>query len=210
MNEDLQTLLDRSITPYLRSDDDPAFWRAAIEVLFADVELLMPPRESREVFIQIGACSHWRRPNQTRWTEGGGFAWPMGYIQKYDPRFGNRQGPVGAGLPELGWFVLAHWNRELDRWEVIEPKFFGKRRLVFRAALPTGTRRNPQGAIHTIWTPGSPVNPAEKLECLYGFRKVRNEWRCVATSESLDSLVRDVQGREMDLAPTAEHELEGA
>jgi hypothetical protein len=52
--------------------------------------------------------------------------------------------------PESDWFVLAHWNREAKKRQLVAQKFFGKKRLVFRAALPTRTRRHRQADTHDL------------------------------------------------------------
>lgn len=137
-----------------------------------DVDALHPVKDKKqEVFLQIGACSHWQRPHQTRWTASGGFAWPEGYLQKSEDHVKNSWGPIGSGLPEFDWFVLLHWDNAEQEWQVVAPKFFGKKRVVFRAALPTRTARHPQAAVHTIWIPGTPANAAKKEVRFYGFRK---------------------------------------
>jgi hypothetical protein len=193
MENSLRAELEQAIKSHLSDDDDPKFWHVALDTLLTDIDLLKPEQcRKHEIFLQIGACSHYFRPNQARWTDGGGFAWPMGYIQKFQPGFGSQQGPIGTGLPELDWFVLVHLERPANKWQIVEPRFLGKRKLVFRAALPTRTRQHPQGAIHTIWVPGSPKRPDQKLECFYGLRKVHEQWKCVATSPSFEKLVADV------------------
>jgi hypothetical protein len=182
MNEELKQRFMQEVLPYLHAEDDTSFWVTAFDTLLSDIEALYPEKSKKQdIFLQIGACSHWLRPHQMRWAASGGFAWPNGYLQKYQDHVNNSHGPIGTGLPELDWFVLAHWNREKKEWQVVAPKFFGKKRLVFRAALPTRTRRHRQAAIHTIWTPGSPEHPDKREVRFYGFRKRDQEWACVTT-----------------------------
>jgi hypothetical protein len=95
------------------------------------------------------------------------------------------EGQLGSGLPEFDWFVVVHWNREAKKWQMVTPKFFGKKKLVFRIALPTRSLRHQQAAVHTIWSPGSPDRPDRKIEPLYGFRKLNGQWQCVTNSHSL-------------------------
>jgi hypothetical protein len=181
MDDILRETFSRAIIAHLTDEDDATFWVAAFDTLLSDIDALFPAKSKKqEVFLQIGACSHWRRPHQTRWTAAGGFAWPDGYIQKYEDHKYNR--PMGGGLPEFDWFVLVHWNREDLKWEMVEPRFYGKRRLVFRAALPTRTARHPQAAIHTIWIPGTPGEPDRQKVRRYGFRKRAQGWECVAAT----------------------------
>ena len=183
MDEQLRANFRRKITPHLTPEDDPDFWVAAFDTLISEIEALYSDkRNKQEIFLQIGACSHWRRPHQHRWTAAGGFAWPDGYIQKYRDHVKNSWGPIGGGLPELDWFVLVHWNREEKKWQMVEPKFYGKKKLVFRVAFPTRTGRHQQAAIHTIWTPGTPEQPDKQEGKFYGFRKREEEWECVAVS----------------------------
>jgi hypothetical protein len=171
----------QEIAHHLTADDDVSFWRTAFDTLLADIETLYPEKGKKyELFLKIGACAHWLRPHQMSWTAGGGFAWPEGYLQKYRDHIKNSWGPIGSGLPELEWFVLAHWNHEKTEWEMVAPKFFGKRKLVFRAALPTRSSRHMQAAIHTAWIPGSPEDTDKKVIRFYGFRKQDEVWKCVA------------------------------
>lgn len=181
MNNKLKERFMLEINPHLSAEDDPNFWVAAFDTLLADIEALYPEKDKKqEIFLQIGACSHWLRPHQQRWTASGGFAWPAGYLQKYQDHIKNSWGPIGSGPPELEWFVLIHWNREEKEWQMVAPKFFGKKKLVLRAALPTRTGRHMQAALHTIWTPGTPEQPHKRVVRFYGFRKRGKEWECVA------------------------------
>lgn len=185
MIEQLRERFLQEVTKRLTTEDDASFWATAFDALISDIEALYPEKnQKQEVFLQIGACSHWLRPHQHRWTASGGFAWPEGYLQKNTDHTKNSWGPIGSGLPELDWFVLVYWNRDKNEWELVPPKFFGKNKLVFRAALPTRTARHSQAAIHTIWIPRAPQREDEKVVRFYGFRKRnKNEWACVAASK---------------------------
>lgn len=162
------------IRPYLSSEDDPNFWVAALGTLVHDFESFYP-HESKgyEIFLQVGACSHWLRPHHTRLTAAGGFAYPSGYLGGGFSR---------DGLPEFDWFVVFHRDRKEDRWVQVD-KFFSKRKLVCRVALPTRTSRHNQAAINILWSPGTPDSPDKKRAMYYGFRKVDGEWKCVASGE---------------------------
>lgn len=160
------------ILSHLSDEDDVTFWLAVISTLFRDVEIDLAELHCKsEVYIQIGACSHWLRPHQTRWTESGGFAWPSGY---------GGAGYSRTGLPEFEWSVSLHRDVKHQTWRPVE-KFSGKRHFIFRMALPTRTKRHPQAAIHTIWLPSRPFDGEPKSTRLYGFRKIDGEWNCVAT-----------------------------
>jgi len=187
IDEELRQTFQQGIVPNLTTDDDATFWATAFGTLMSDIDALHPNRNSKhEIFLQIGACSHWARPHQTRWTSAGGFAWPDGYIQKYQDHRKNSRGPIGTGLPELDWFVLVHWNHKETRWQMVEPKFYGKKKLVLRTSLPTRTTRHRQAAIHTIWAPGTPETPDKQETTFYGFRKKNQEWKCVAVRKWAD------------------------
>jgi hypothetical protein len=164
------------ILSHLSDEDDAEFWMAAISVLFRDVEVdLAESRLKSEVYVQIGACSHWLRPHQTRWTAAGGFALPVGYGES-DPGYSYSR----SGLPEFDWSIALHQDLEHQTWRPVE-KFAGKRHFIFRVALPTRTKRHPQAAIHTIWLPSRPSDGESKFTRFYGFRKVDGAWDCVAT-----------------------------
>jgi hypothetical protein len=160
-----------TIEPFLAADDDPAFWKSAIDVLVADVELqITEGRRDRNIFMVIGACSHWLRPHQTRWTASGGFAWPTGY--------GGRG--YGGGFPICDWYVELQRDASSQIWGSVS-RIGGGKKLVLRAALPTRTMLHDQAAIHTIWPRGSPTMPTKRCVRFYGFRKEPHGWACVAS-----------------------------
>ena len=170
----IESEFETIINPYLTNEDDSLIWSTAFKTLISDFEPLCSSEATKhEIFIQIGACSHWLRPHQTRWTAAGGFAAPVGY--QGNSRFGH-------GLPEFDWFVIFYREQKKDRWIHVE-KFLGKHKLVCRVALPTRTLRHNQAAIEAIWSPGTPTNPDQKLRMRYGFRKVDSEWKCVMADE---------------------------
>jgi hypothetical protein len=141
------------ILSYLSSEDDEGFWLIAISVLLRDVEAELKETQLKsKVYVQIGACSHWLRPHQTRWTAAGGFVWPSGY---------GASGYSRLGVPEFDWSVALSRETEEQNWQPVE-KFSGKRHFIFRATLPTRTQRHPQAAIHTLWFPSRPSNGKEK------------------------------------------------
>lgn len=154
----------------LQSDDDPEFWKIAIATLLQDLEAELDScLTKRPVYAQLGACSHWLRPHQTRWKAAGGFARPTGY---------GSSGYSRLGLPEFDWSILMLWKVEQRIWLPAE-KFQEKRRFLFRAALPTRTKRHLQAAVHTLWVPGKPSQADQKSTRFYGFRKVNEQWACV-------------------------------
>jgi hypothetical protein len=151
--------LFEAIEPKLVGDDDRALWRAALSVL-ADEVMQRRAEQSRPGAwaMVVGACSHWVRPHQSRWSAAGGFAYPQGYKDS---------------VPELEWsLIFAFRNRE---WTAVE-KLPGKKTKVFRVAIPARTARHRQAAVHTQWPPDGET-------VLYGFRKVAEKWKCVAASD---------------------------
>ena len=181
-----------AIYKYLTPEDDPLFWAVATYTLLGDLYLFLTREQQKhEIFIQMGACSHWLRPHQTRLTLAGGFALPVGYNGPAQNRpeqlendwdFETLQEVSNEkkwnGLPEYDWDIKIHYNYEINDW-VLTDKFFGKRKLICRFALPTRTLRHNQAAVHSIWTPGSPRNPNKKRTEYFGFRKLNNTWKCV-------------------------------
>jgi hypothetical protein len=146
----MDTLLER-----LTEDDDPVLWRVAAETILSDIAA------EAGMLVEVGRCSRWLRPHQSRWTADGGFALPMGY-----------GGGSGFALPELDWSVTLRWTGET--WETVPP--CSLRRAV-RVSIPARTRRHRQAAVHTLWMTGK-----EKTRRLYGFRKDDAGWRCTAVS----------------------------
>ena len=161
------------ILSHLSSEDDGGFWSTATAVLLHEVEAeIENARPKADIYVQIGACSHWLRPHQTRWTAAGGFACPSGYGATDQSRL---------GVPEFDWFVLLRRDFENQSWQPVQ-KFTGKRHSIFRAALPTRTKRHPQAAVHTLWLPKRLSDSQQKAVRVYGFRKIEGLWQCVANS----------------------------
>src|SRR6202162_5881277 len=121
-----------AIDAKLTADDDRDFWQMALAVL-TDEFVQRHEQESpqQDWAIVVGACSHWERPHQTRWTAGGGFAAPKGYKQHF---------------PTLDWtVVLIYQNGEL----LPAAKLPGKRVKLFQIAIPSRTRRHLRSEEHT-------------------------------------------------------------
>jgi hypothetical protein len=155
---------------HLAPDDDLALWEAAVDHILGDAEFLLRVPVRQGVLAEVGRCSHWLRPHQSRWAADGGFAWPCGY---------GGSGYSLAGLPEFDWSCLWRWDPDTASWVADEggPR---KRCLVFRVALPARTGRHPQAAAHALWTPGPPGYPRREFRQLYGFRKKGGRWLCTA------------------------------
>lgn len=65
--------MNTAIAQNLNAEDDPELWQVVIDTILADLQA------ANGITVEIGRCSHWLRPHQTRWTADGGFAWPTGY-----------------------------------------------------------------------------------------------------------------------------------
>ncbi|MDB5292732.1 MAG: hypothetical protein JWL69_3973 [Phycisphaerales bacterium] len=145
---------------HLRAKDDFYLWRVAVAHILSE---LTP---SPGMLVQIGCCSHWLRPHQTRWTADGGFAWPTGY--------GSGTGGFSRNaLPQFDWSVTLAWTS--GRWELASNK---SARPSLRVTIPSRTRLHEQAAIHTLWMTGK-----EKESRFYGFRHQDDGWRCTAESK---------------------------
>ncbi len=156
-----------ALFPALDAEDDIDLWAAAIGQIIADGQFLCTNAKSNpSVFTEIGRCSHWLRPHQMRWTADGGFAWPSGY---------GGSGYSLHGLPEFDWSLIWQWNVNGQEWQSTD-KPSGKRRLQLRLAMPSRTARHDQAVIHTLWTPGCPTIPKQKVTQMYGFRKQDGSW----------------------------------
>lgn len=154
-------------------DDDPGLWSAVVNTVYGDALALCRGVDSGDrVVTQIGRCSHWLRPHQSRWSADGGFAWPTGY---------DGAGFSRAGLPEFDWSGFLSWSPASQAWQPStgEPK---RGQLVFRVAVPSRSRRHRQAAIHSTWRPGAPPRPRTALTQFYGFRQRIGGWSCTAYS----------------------------
>jgi hypothetical protein len=160
------------ITPHLGVDDAPSVWRDAVSLVIAEAEFLCAKADDKHsLFAEIGCCSNWMAPHHARWTADGGFAWPSGY---------SKSGFSLSGLPEFDWSLVWVFNTMTNSWSPVS-RVTGKRPLVFRVALPARTARHRQAVVHTIWKPGPPPAPKQRLVQFYGFRKTVDGWECTAT-----------------------------
>ncbi len=172
------TEIPEAVQERLTAHDDPQLWievlrAAADDALYLQTEL----GHGLKLYAIVGACSHWFRPHQTRWTAGGGFAAPIGY------------GPgklYRRGQPELDWSVILQFDFDGQLWSTPErppPKNFRSVRL----AIPTRTTRHAQAAIHVEWSPGTYRAKTKRID-FYGFRKLAEgdsgaAWSLVAHSK---------------------------
>jgi hypothetical protein len=167
--ERVWTTLEPQLAPRLGETDDPEFWRVAVGlIVIASEELELSDSPKQTTLLEVGACSHWIRPNQMRTRVAGGFAAPHGY--------GNRGGGYAfTALPEFDWSCTWQWQPDQRHWSsTLESR--SRRPLTLRIALPTRTVQHKQAAVHTRWAPGSPSHPRTKLDQLFFFRNTKDGW----------------------------------
>ena len=156
------TIPIKFVADRLTAQDDPKLWEVVLAVLSEEfLDRYRKGDGGKEVrHLQVGVCSHWLRPHQTRWTKAGGFAYPNGY-----------QG--GSCLPGFDWSVILAFDGE--HWERVN-RFPGKKQIVLRVAVPTRSARHKQAAIHATWS-------TSHGHTAYGFRNIDGAWACVAASD---------------------------
>jgi len=154
----------------LTAEDDPALWERVLQILAEDASAIESIKNGSQLYTEVGSCSHWLRPHQTRWTAAGGFAWPTGYGGSAFSR---------TGLPGFDWSVTLQFTQAPIGW-VIPEGFPTKRPNSLRAAIPSRTTRHRQAAVHTLWPAGT-LN-AKKRTVFYGFRNVNGVWELKACS----------------------------
>lgn len=155
----------------LGQSDDINLWLVADGQIIADAEFLCRVASSTQtVYAEIGCCSNWLRPHQTRWSDEGGFAWPTGYGGSASSR---------TGLPGYDWSLRWQWNANENRWEFDDEPCM-KRRLHLRIAIPSRSKLHKQAAVHTLWSPGCPTTPRRPLTQFYGLRFRDGTWTATA------------------------------
>jgi hypothetical protein len=91
-NLDIRWCSDR-----LDEDDDPELWQVALDHILGEFQ------KEDDALVEVGRCSHWLRPHQSRWSAGGGFAWPTGY--------GCGSGGYSrSALPQFDWSLVLRWT----------------------------------------------------------------------------------------------------
>jgi hypothetical protein len=118
----------------LTVEDDPALWEQVPKTLAEDAAAIESVKRGAPLYAELGVCSHWLRPHQSRWTAAGGFAYPTGY--------GDGEGgdlPVArAGLPRLDWSFKLLSNPASGEW-VVPAELPTKRFSCIRVAVPSRT-----------------------------------------------------------------------
>jgi hypothetical protein len=158
----------KDVEPCLDSKDDCALWESIVNTIlneWADETSAYSGKDC--VITEIGRCSHWIRPH---WKTSSGTSWPYGYTNV-------GQGVSFASQPEFDWSLQWVRDRDAGLWRRVTGQAT-RRPLVHRIAIPARTSRHPQATVHTIWSPGSPNDPKNKLTVVYGFEKSRGVWTC--------------------------------
>ena len=159
----------------LDSHDDPNYWTALLISVLSEIETRWEKEtpEARGVSICVSRISQWSRPNQTRWTAGGGFAWPKSY----------------SAHPEehADWSLWISRRKGDQGWVVTTGTTKSKRGhyCAFLAA-PSGTVENPQGAAMLEWRPKCPYTIEGGkgiIRQMYGLRRMETDWKIVAYQE---------------------------
>jgi hypothetical protein len=156
----------------LGAGDDRGLWAEVLRVVAEDASVLLLDGRSPKLYATIGACSHWLRPHQSRWTAGGGFAAPYGYGDGKD---------FLRGLPNLDWSVVLQFDHAQPGWVSPQPAP-AKRFDSVRLAVPSRTARHLQAAVHATWSRGT-LDPGNKKIVHYGFRKSAEGWKAVARQQ---------------------------
>jgi hypothetical protein len=155
----------------LSGEDDPTLWEQVLKVLAEDASILEAVAGGSQLYAEVGVCSHWLRPHQTRWTAAGGFAWPVGYGGTHFSR---------TGLPLFDWSVQLQLDPARMGW-VIPEKAPTKRSLFLRVAIPSRTTRHRQAAVHTLWPPRT-LDAKRERTVFYGLRHLNGVWELKACS----------------------------
>lgn len=164
--------LPKPVEEQLSEEDDPALWGQVLKTVAEDASVLQVAGHRAYLYAEVGACSHWLRPHQTRWTAAGGFAFPMGY--------GDSEGFARSGLPGFDWSVKLQFNPDLVNW-IIVSELLAKRFSLVRIAVPARTTRHRQAAVHTLWSPRT-LDGKQKRTVFYGFRNLSGVWDLMARS----------------------------
>lgn len=155
----------------LSKEDDPALWEQVLKAVAEDASVLQAANRRARMYAEVGVCSHWLRPHQTRWTAGGGFALPSGYGGTHYSR---------SGLPEFDWSAKLQFDPALPGW-IVPSEMPAKRFNFVRVAVPNRTIRHRQAAVHTLWSPGT-LDAKQNRIIFYGFRNLGGVWELKACS----------------------------
>jgi hypothetical protein len=158
----------------LSVEDDPVLWERVLKILAEDASILECVADGSQLYAEVGVCSHWLRPHQTRWTAAGGFALPVGYG---GTRFSR------TGLPLFDWSVQLQFNPAPKGW-VIPERLPTRRSLSVRVAVPSRTTRHRQAAVHTLW-PARTLDAKRERTVFYGLRNLNGVWELKACSLKL-------------------------
>ena len=170
--------LPSGLRTLLAKDDEPLLWHTALAEILQEIDARWEVEAPGVRGIQVGLfkVTKWRRPHKSRWTRGGGFAWP----ESYDWH-GHQNADWGV------WFSRTRktsWSFTPER----EP-FRGRRgTFALRICFPGRTTRHDQAALGCEWFPVSPWHRKDRLKrklALYGYRRdASGIWNLAAHWES--------------------------
>jgi len=163
--------LPAALEERLSAEDDPALWEEVLKILAEDASTVEFIEDGSPMYAEVGVCSHWLRPHQTRWTAAGGFAYPVGY---------DGVGFSRTGLPHFDWSVRLQLSPAAMGW-VIPEKLPEKGFVSVRVAVPSRTTRHRQAAVHTLW-PARTLHAKRERTVFYGFRNLNGVWKLKACS----------------------------
>lgn len=169
MNGQKELAAVEAVLARLDEGDDPAFWTTLLDAVFTEIDGLWATVRGegvRAVAIQVCRLSRWRRPHQTRWIKGGGFAWPVSYSLHNEEH--------------ADWRVWISRERGQD-WTV-SPSPPRRKRGHYQAVLaaPSGTAKHEQGAAMVSWRPEFPFAKMVYRQQPTGLRKIEGRWQVVA------------------------------
>src|SRR5260370_27480634 len=178
MTDRLQTCvaLPAALEERLSAEDAPALWEQVLKALAEDASMVEAVKDGWQLYAEVGVCSHWLRPHQSRWTAAGGFVYPTGY------GYGDGKGfnPGRAGLPRFDWSVTLQFSPASMGWVVpveLPTKHFNS----VRVAVPSRTARHRQAAVHTLWSPRT-LDAKHERTVFYVFRNLNGACELKACS----------------------------
>jgi hypothetical protein len=167
--------LQPEVSQLFDREDGPAFWESALDCILCDAESVLAANAIHQpIVVHLGRCSEAIR-----------FHTAIGRVRQSFGS-GSQSGCSFSSLPAFDWSFRWLWQPLENRWSIVSGQS-NRHALLYRIALPAQTSVQYQANVHTIWLPGSPENPNEKLTRFYGFEKNESDWNCVDTWEQADS-----------------------
>ena len=102
-NRNIEFILD-----CLSPDDDEAFWAKACALFFEDAEAAR--KDGIPVFMEIGICSNWIKPQHSRFTDTQSLPLPLESEKE-------RSGYARLMLPQYDWSMLFMFDEDGQVWK---------------------------------------------------------------------------------------------